>query len=153
MRTGIKHNIKCLCVLPQYRKRVDPPNHEFVVFSVIDESDTLESKLAQCNNCGVIHEVIDVCKSIIATNREELVLLSKDDIKIMLPTPVLNLLESYDCDITTWEHALFILNEQKWNDFIILERNSTDEGYDGKILRFTGLNKFMVEPYIDRRVI
>ena len=73
--------------------------------------------------------------------------------KIMLPSPVVNMLESYDCDIPTWEHALFIINENKWGEFIILERNSTDDGFDGKILRFKNQNKFMIEPYIDRRII
>ncbi len=153
MSKGLKHNIKCLCVLPQFRKKPNPPNHEFVVFSVIDDSDTIEPKLAQCNNCGVIHNVVDICRSEIATNREELIILNKEDMKIMLPSPVVNMLESYDCDIPTWEHALFIINENKWGEFIILERNSTDDGFDGKILRFKNQNKFMIEPYIDRRII
>ena len=81
MKTGIKHHIQCLCVLPQYRKKENPPYHEFVVFSIIDESDTMEEKHAQCNNCGVIHRVIDVCKSEIATNRAEISFLTMDDIK------------------------------------------------------------------------
>lgn len=153
MPVGIKHNIKCLCVLPQFRKNSNPPNHEFVVFSIIDNSDTLVPKLAQCNNCGVIHNVIDICKSEIATNREELVLLKQSDIKLMLPTPVSELLENYDCDTPTWENALFIIDEKKWGSFIILERNKTDEGYDGKILKFKENNRYSIEPYIDRRTI
>lgn len=152
MATGIKHNIQCLCVLPQFRKKQNPPFHEFIVFSIIDDSNTVEPKLAQCNNCGVIHNVIDICKSEVATNREELILLSKSDIKIMLPSPVVDLLENYDCDTPTWEHALFIVNEKKWGDFIILERNSIDEGFDGKILRFKENNRYAIEPFIDRRV-
>lgn len=153
MPKGIKHNIRCLCVLPQFRTKHNPPNHEFVVFSIVDDSDTVEPKLAQCNNCGVIHNVFDICKSEIATNRDELVLLSKADMKLMLPIPVSEMLENYGCDIPTWEHALFILNEKTWGDFIILERNRTDEGFDGKILRFKDVNRYAVEPYIDRRML
>lgn len=152
-RRGIKHNIQCLCVLPQYRKRPNPPFHEFVVFSIIDESDTVEEKYAQCNNCGVIHRVVDLCKSEVATDRAEIVILSKDDIKMMLPSPVVNTLENYQCDLPTWEHALFIVNEQTWEDFVILERNTIDEGFEGKLLRFKENNRYSIEPFIDRRAL
>ena len=151
MRKGIKHNIQCLCVLPQYRKTPNPPAHEFVVFSIVDDSDTVEEKYAQCNNCGVIHKVIDLCKSEIATDRAEVMMLSKDDIKLMLPTPAANTLENYQCDLPTWEHALFIINEKKWDDFVVLERNTIDDGFEGKLLRFKGDNKYSIEPFIDRR--
>lgn len=153
MKSGIKHNIQCLCVLPQFRKKIDPPFHEFVVFSIIDESDTMEEKYAQCNNCGVIHRVTDVCKSEIATNRAEISILTEKDISMMLPSPVSNMLENYQCDLPTWEHALFILNEEKWNDFIVLEKNIIDEGFEGKLLRFKPGHKYVVEPFIDRRIL
>lgn len=152
-RKGIKHNIQCLCVLPQFRNRANPPNHEFVVFSVLDESDTIEEKYSQCNNCGVIHRVIDLCKSEIATNRAEISILSKKDICLMLPSPVVNVLENYDCDLPTWEHALFITSEKKWEDFVVLEKNAIDDGFEGKLLRFKEDNKYTIEPFIDRRSI
>ena len=96
MARGVKHNIQCLCVLPQYRKTKDPPYHEFVVFSVIDDSDTVEEKYAQCNNCGAIHKIIDLCRSEIATDRAELVILTKEDIKLMKETQLMKVLkESY----------------------------------------------------------
>lgn len=153
MSKGIKHNIQCLCVLPQYRKSQDPPYHEFVVFSVLDDSDTLEEKHAQCNNCGVIHKIVDICKSEIATNKAELILLTKDDIKMMLPSPVVDTLHNYQCDLPTWEHALFIINEQKWDEFIVLERNTIEEGFEGKLLRFKEHNRYSIEPFIDRRAL
>ena len=151
MKRGIKHNIQCLCVLPQYRKRPNPPYHEFVVFSVLDESDTLEEKYAQCNNCGVIHRVYDICKSDVATGRPELSFLTERDIKMMLPQPVSEMLENYSCDLPTWEHALFIVNEKQWGQFVVLERNTIDEGFEGKLLRFKEDNRYAIEPFIDRR--
>ena len=153
MKKGIKHNIQCLCVLPQYRKQVNPPNHEFVVFSVIGEADVMEEKYAQCNNCGVIHKVIDLCKSEIATDRAEISFLTVEDIKMMLPSPVVNTMSNYDCDLPTWEKALFVINESKWGEFIILERNQVEEGFEGKLLRFKEENRYMIEPFIDRRVL
>ena len=151
MPEGIKHTISCLCVLPQFRKRANPPFHQFVVFSVVDDSDVIEPKLVECNNCGVIHRIIDLCKSEVVTSRDELTTLTKKDIGYMIPQQVSELLESYGCDLATWEQALFIINEKKWNSFLVLDRSATDEGSDGKILRFKNENKYMIEPFIDRR--
>ena len=153
MPEGIKHTISCLCVLPQYRKQANPPYHQFVVFSTIDDSDVIEPKMAECNNCGVIHNVIDLCKSEVVTTRDELNLLTRKDIGYMLPQQVRELLETYDCDLPTWEQALFIVNEKKWGSFIVLDRTSTDEGSDGKMLRFKEGGRYMIEPFIDRRFI
>ena len=153
MPEGIKHTVSCLCVLPQYRKKANPPFHQFVVFSVLDDSDTIEPKLAECNNCGVIHRVIDICKSEVVTNRDELNILTEKDIGYMLPQQVKELLESYDCDLATWEQTLFILNEKKWGSFVVLDRTATDEGSDGKILRFKNENRYLIEPFIDRRAL
>lgn len=153
MPEGIKHTISCLCVLPQYRKQANPPYHQFVVFSTIDDSDVIEPKMAECNNCGVIHNVIDLCKSEVVTTRDELNLLTRKDIGYMLPQQVRELLETYDCDLPTWEQALFIVNEKKWGSFIVLDRTSTDEGSDGKMLRFKKGGRYMIEPFIDRRFI
>ena len=64
---GFKHLVQCHCILPQYRKMKDPVFHKFVVFSTIDKKDNVEPKNVQCNNCGVIHKVFDICKSEIET--------------------------------------------------------------------------------------
>ena len=68
---GTKHLIQCHCLLPQYRNKPDPVFHKFPVFSVIDESDTVILKYAECNNCGAAHKVYDICKSEILTGRDE----------------------------------------------------------------------------------
>ena len=111
----------------------------------------MEEKYAQCNNCGVIHKIVDVCRSEIATNRAEITVLSKEDIKLMLPSPVVNTLENYECDVPSWEHALFIIEERQWDQFIVLEKNVIDDGFEGKLLRFKGDNRYAIEPFLDRR--
>jgi citrate lyase subunit beta/citryl-CoA lyase len=68
---GIKHLIQCHCILPQFRNLKEPKFHQFSVFSIIDDSDVIEPKLVACNNCGILHRVVDVCKSEIVTNRED----------------------------------------------------------------------------------
>ena len=44
---GIKHLIECQCILPQFKKRENPPYHKFVVFSIIDDVDEVLEKFAQ----------------------------------------------------------------------------------------------------------
>ena len=106
---GIKHIVECHCVLPQYRKRKNPLFHKFIVFSVVDEGDTVVAKHAQCNNCGVIHRVFDICKSEIVTGRDELgSLLSIDDIKFTIVPDVARVLESYSAELPNGNmHNLF----------------------------------------------
>lgn len=153
MPEGLKHTIQCLCVLPQYRKRIDPPYHQFVVFSIIDDEGNVEEKHSECNNCGVIHKIIDICRSEIAIDRYELSILSKKDIKVMIPKQLTSILENYNCDLPTWEKALFLHSEEKIGEFIILSKTETDNGFDGKLLRFKKNNRYVIEPFIDRREI
>ena len=68
---GQKHLIKCRCVLPQFKKLDNPPVHKFVVFSALNEEGNVVTKYAQCNNCGVIHKVTDLCTSEIIPGRSE----------------------------------------------------------------------------------
>ena len=73
--------VECHCVLPQYRNRKEVVYHSFVVFSIIDEAGTVIPKHATCNNCGVIHNVRDICKSEIIPGREIGAVIEIDDIK------------------------------------------------------------------------
>ena len=68
---GVKHLVQCHCILPQYKNAKDPVFHKFTVFSVIDDSDTVVSKYAECNNCGAAHKVYDICKSEIVVGKDE----------------------------------------------------------------------------------
>jgi hypothetical protein len=141
-------------MLPQYKNKKNPTYHKFTVFSIIDDSDTIEPKVVNCNNCGVAHKVIDICKSIINTGRED-VKSSRtiDDISLSMPDDVSKVLTSYDCDVATWEHAEFILGYKKWGEFIVLSRESTDEGVEGKILRFESQDRYKIEPFLQRDII
>ena len=46
----------------------NPLFHKFTVFSEFDSEGEIIPKIAKCNNCGVIHKVIDFCRSEIITN-------------------------------------------------------------------------------------
>lgn len=145
MSTGIKHLIRCRCVMPQFKNLPEPPVHQFVVFSVIDDSDNAQVKFAQCNNCGVIHKVTDVCKSEIIQNRESMgSLLKIDDIKTSLPQNLVAILESNDADLPTWEFAQFIYETEKWGQHVVLNSDIESGTRQGKYVQIIGKNLFKV---------
>jgi hypothetical protein len=145
---GIKHLIECQCILPQYKKRENPPYHKFVVFSIIDDSDATIEKFAQCNNCGIVHRVFDICKSEIAVGHESLNSIpTKDDFCLMLPSSIVDILNAYDCEMYTWEQVAFILNHDKSGEKIIISKDEINGKIQGKFLTYSGNNRFMIEPF------
>jgi hypothetical protein len=139
---GTKHTIECHCVLPQYRNRKNPIYHKFIVFSVIDDSDTVVPKYAQCNNCGVVHKIYDICKSEIIQGRDEIqTLCTVDDISLTIPEDIRGVLESYQADLPIWEHVQFILKNKKWGEQVTLRKESIDDEVQGKMLVIDGLGQ------------
>ena len=151
---GLKHVVECTCILPQYKNQTPPVFHQFVVFSIINNQDELQPDYAQCNNCGVIHKVVDACKSEILSGQENLSsIISIEDIKMMIPSDLSMVLENYSCDLPNWQHAYFIYSNQKWGEKIILVRENFDDEIRGKILSIDGSNKFRIEPFAESIVI
>ena len=151
---GLRHLIECHCILPQYRHLKEPEFHKFVVFSVIDDGGTAVIKHAQCNNCEVIHEVFDICKSKIVSGRDSLKSLKTiDDIKLSLADDICSVLENYGCDISTWEHVEFVLDNQKWGTSITLTRDIIGDKIEGKSLLFVREGRIKIEPFTIRNTI
>ena len=145
---GIKHLINCRCILPQFKRIKNPLFHKFVVFSVIDDDDNVVVSYAQCNNCSIIHKIIDVRKSEIAKGKEQLASLQTiSDIKLEIPESLSEVLVSYKSDITIWQHAQFILRHQRWGEKIIIQREEDENSVHGKILTFVSFNKFKMESF------
>ena len=146
---ALKHLIECQCILPQYKKADNPAYHKFVVLSIIDEADNVFEKFAQCNNCGIVHKVYDICKSEIAVGHESLNSLpSKEDFRLMLPSGVTDILESYNCELFTWEHVAFITNNDQVGERIIISKDEIGGKLQGKFLTYQGNNRFIIEPFI-----
>lgn len=147
--SGIKHLIQCHCILPQFKESRDPVFHKFTVFSILDEeSDTVQPKFAQCNNCGIIHKVVDVCRSELTTKEESKTLPSIVDIRLSLPKSLSEVLDSYQSDISTWEHAEWIYLSKMWDSWIILTKEEDDDGdLHGKRLIFLGEERFKIEAF------
>lgn len=123
--------------------------HKFVVFSMIDESDTVVPKFVQCNNCGTVHKVYDICKSEIITGKDELKNVAKiDDFRFALPNDLVNLLLSYSCDICIWENVFFAITKEQWGAKIVLTRETVNDDTLGKVLTIKNEKQFLVEDYV-----
>lgn len=145
--TGVKHLIQCHCVLQTLRNAPTPVYHSFVVFSIMDDDGNVIPKDAECNNCGIIHKIVDICKSEITTKEKSSAIMTIKDISMMISTELINVLVTYDCDLATWEQAHFNVSNQKWGEKIILTKESNDGLTKGKLLTFDAHNKFKIEPF------
>ena len=144
---GQKHALKCRCILPQFKKRKDPVFHEFVVFSTFSE-DTFNESFVQCNNCGVVHRVYDLCKSEIIESKEELrSVQTKEDICISLPGDVVSLLESCNADLATYQEISFVLDNNLEAKKILLQKETVDDYVTGKFLSISQNGRMKVEPF------
>ena len=154
MSAGIKHLIACHCFLPQYKNAKEIIFHKFVVFSIVDQSDTVIPKFAACNNCGAVHKIIDICKSEIVVGRDEVITqVSKEDLKYSLPSSLYELLESYDRPTADFEHSEYILNNKEWGSFIVLKREELENYVQGKIVKFLSEDKFKVESFSEKQEV
>jgi hypothetical protein len=149
MLVGVKHVVECRCVLPQYKKTSNPVYHKFVVFSIL-EKDKAKISFMQCNNCGIVHKIIDLCKSEILNGKEQLSSLETiEDIKISLPGDLSSVLENYSCDIPNWQHAKFIYENARWGESIILVREELDSEIQGKFLTIVSRDRFKIETFLE----
>jgi hypothetical protein len=151
---GLKHLIECHCILPQFRSRKDPIFHKFVVFSIIDDEDQILTKFSQCNNCGVVHKIIDICRSEIISGMEDSgSIISKSDIKHSLSKNLISILETYKCDIATWENVQFIIENEMWGSEVTIEREEIDGNIQVKSLKLLGDSKVKIETIVSKNEI
>jgi hypothetical protein len=150
---GQKHLIKCRCVLPQFKNKPDSKQHRFVVFSEVIE-DVAKQKYAQCNNCGLIHKIVDICTSEILQGKEGMSsILLIEDIKAGLNPNLVGILERHQCDLPTWEHAQYVVDNKCWGDIIILTNDNEDDDKIIKYMRVLGETLFKVDSHTRKDVI
>lgn len=152
-KIGQRHIIKCRCILPQYRSMTNPPNHHFVVFSVI-EDDSIIPKTVQCNNCGIVHRVTELCKSTIINGKEDLKsLITVDLIRAQLPQQLAAVLDAENCDLPVWEHCKFVIDNSVWDSVIQLGSEQYDGMREGKYLRIYSKDIFNVESFSEQSTV
>ena len=148
MKIGQKHLLSCRCVLPQYKKLENPPAHKFVVFSIIQEDESVQQKYCQCNNCGIIHKVVDICKSEILSGKEYMNSIIKlEDIKSCIHSNFSTILEANNADIATWEAVQFAVENKQWGNFVVLTTDTEGEEIHGKYIRILGEAMCKVESF------
>lgn len=143
----VKHLVECKCILPQF-KQVEPVKwHCFVVFSEIDELGMIIPSFAQCNNCGTIHKVTEVGISSVLS-KDSLASLPKiDEIKTSLQEKLVKVLESYDCELPTYQEVQFIIEHQLWGRTVILSKEVLDGMLLGKYLLIIGETLWKVNSF------
>jgi len=145
---GIKHVVKCRCVLSQLRNNKNPPNHQFVVFSIV-ENEVVKSTMVSCNNCGITHKITDLCKSEIIENSDEYQVINQADVNMCLPTDLREILDSYEVDLPTLQMSLWIIDSNKWGEKIILSKKELESRVEGKYLVFKGPNQYRIETFLE----
>ena len=145
---GAKHLVQCHCILPQFRKMKDPVFHKFIVFSVIDDDDKVIPKFCHCNNCAVVHNVVDLCQSEIVVGRESsLSLMTKEDIRSCIPRNIGKVLDTYECDLPVWEEAQFYFETGIDSPPIVLTTEEFKGTVSGKALYMLGGSKIRIESF------
>lgn len=147
MPSGIKHLITCRCVLPQFKRAKDPPQHQFVVFSVVENNGDVRPKFAQCNNCGVVHKVKEINRSEIVNRDAMRSLPTIDDLKVGMPPNLVGLLDANNAEISSYEMAQFIIDNEQWGAFIVLDTDEAEGLREGKYVMILGKNMFKVETF------
>jgi hypothetical protein len=153
MPRGQRHLVKCKCVLPQFKSRPNPPVHKFVVFSVVQDDDTVVTKFAQCNNCGCIHKVTDICTSEVLKNKDSMAsVVTIDDIKSNLPPNLSDILERHNVEVSSWEQAQYIYENKEWGNFVLLAGEEEGGTRQGKYVRIMSETFFKVEGFTREEV-
>ena len=146
-REGQKHLIPCRCVLPQFKNNASPPIHHFVVFSIV-EDDAVLPHFVQCNNCGIIHRIVDLCSSEIVTGREaSSAVLTFDDLRAQLPEALVAALERVEADLPTWLAVKFTIDEARWGDVVVVTTERTAGLRTGKYVRILGRTLFTLDSF------
>jgi len=143
---GIKHLIDCHCVLRIYKKNKNMINHKFPVYSKFDKDGKVVPKYVKCNNCDSLHLITDICKSELKGGKDQTnVVLSKEDMTLMLPSRLVNILMKQNCDMSVWDHIVDIYEENRWGEYVVLKRDIIDEEQFVKLLYIMAENKFKIE--------
>lgn len=141
--------ITCRCILQQFKSKKNPPLHGFVVFSVVGNDNLVVQKYAQCNNCGIVHKIVDLCKSEIVSGKENMPsIVSVDDIKCSLPSSYCEVLEKNSADLATWENIQFLLEKKMWGSHVVLTSELNEDVRTGKILIVLGESLLKVDSFM-----
>jgi len=151
---GYRHLIECHCVLQVYKDKNPPVYHKFTAYNKVNNRGDIIPKYANCNNCGVTHFITEICKSEIKTGKEDLSSVrSIDDLKISLPEKLSKILDDHQCDITLYENAEDVIENQCYPYEMIVKREIIDDEHHVKILNIENENRFRIHSQVIKTII
>lgn len=143
--SGVKHLIECHCFLKIFNQKSKKINHKFPTYSKFDKNNDIVPKLAKCNNCESVHYIYDLCKSELRPGKESIeTVINKEDMIMMLPDKIANVLIKNDADISDFEHALDIIEEEDWGSYLIVKRSIVEEEEQVKVLQIESEDKIKI---------
>jgi hypothetical protein len=151
-----KHLIQCKCISPIFQNKSNPVFHSFVVFSVFVDSneDSIIEKFVQCNNCGIVHRVFNICESDIISEKESSSsIIDIEDIKLSLNSKLIEILERHESDLPTWEETKHKFENKIYDSPIILTRERSSDFILGKLLILKENELYKIESYTRSEVL
>ncbi len=148
-KQGVKHLVQCVCTLQTLNNMKDPPSHEFVVFSTYDDADdSFDVTFVQCDNCGLVHKVVDVCKSEVVRGKEDLAFaISIADVRSSLNPNIVEVLEKHNASLPTWQQTAWIVTEKRWGESVTLGSERVNNVKQGKVMILLGESLYRLQAY------
>lgn len=136
IKAYIKHVVECNCILPQYRELSPLIFHKFIVFSELNRDGLVKTSYIPCNNCGVIHKILDAGKSEILKKENSNLVPTIADIETNLPGWLTALLKQHDCPLPTWQEAQFVIENEQWGKILVLSREPDQNNKEKHITKY-----------------
>jgi hypothetical protein len=110
--------------------------HKFPVYSKFNiKNGNVISKYINCNNCGITHQVYELCRSKIVVGKEETnAVRSINDISLNIDTKIIKILNEYACQVDVYEEIEDILENKIFPSSVIIKREVIDENNIVKVL-------------------
>ena len=143
---GTKHLVQCHCILPQYRNMNTPLFHKFVVYSTVSESGDINVSLAKCNNCGVVHKIVDFCKSEVMIGQEDsMAVVTIEDVRSNIPEKIAGILDKHVCDVATWQQVEDIFDNEEWGSVVTISTQKAGDSTQIKSIKINSESRFKVQ--------
>tara|TARA_R110001592_G_scaffold21097_1_gene85522 strand:- start:1679 stop:1990 length:312 start_codon:yes stop_codon:yes gene_type:complete len=93
-----------------------------------------------------MHYIKDICRSEIRGGKDQSELVvSTEELSLMLPERLANALFKIETDISNWEQIVDIFEEKRWGEIVVLRREVIDEKQHVKTIEITSSEMFKIK--------
>tara|TARA_R110000782_G_scaffold60347_1_gene124787 strand:- start:1005 stop:1316 length:312 start_codon:yes stop_codon:yes gene_type:complete len=93
-----------------------------------------------------MHYIKDICRSEIRGGKDQSELVvSIEELSLMLPERLANALFKIETDISNWEQIVDIFEEKRWGEIVVLRREVIDEKQHVKTIEITSSEMFKIK--------